>query len=158
VVFNESYSDALYRRGAGWDRGAPVKLSFFGVPGVKRLEAPSVADDNRLQVASLLDLAGTKASVVQQRAEAKDYINIDAILMDRRIDLPTALAAAKAIYGPQFNPLLTLKALAYFDDGDLRRLPEPIRARLVPAVAAVDLERLPAIMPLTPERGCEIGR
>ena len=27
---------------------------------------------NGLQVASLLDLAGTKASVVQQRAEAKD--------------------------------------------------------------------------------------
>jgi hypothetical protein len=32
-----------------------------------------------LQIASLLDLAGTKINVVQLRAEAKDYRDIDAI-------------------------------------------------------------------------------
>jgi len=42
-------------------------------------------------VASLLDLAGTKASVVQVQAEAKDYIDIDALMTDGRVDLPTVM-------------------------------------------------------------------
>ena len=36
---------------------------------------PQIAADNNLKVASLIDLAGTKASVVQVRAEAKDYVD-----------------------------------------------------------------------------------
>src|SRR5664280_507412 len=113
------------------DRGGVVKLSFFGLPGIPRLSSPLIAPDNGLQVASLLDLAGMKVSVVQMRAEAKDYLDIDAILGDGRIDLPTALASARAIHGPAFNPLATLKALAYFGDGNLRGLPQAVRDRLV---------------------------
>jgi nucleotidyltransferase AbiEii toxin of type IV toxin-antitoxin system len=81
------------------DRNGPVNVSFFCLPGIARLRPPHIAPDNGLQVASLLDLAGTKAAVVQQRAEAKDYHDIDAILQDGRIDLPTALASARAIMG-----------------------------------------------------------
>jgi hypothetical protein len=127
------------------DRGGAVKLSFFGLPGIARLSPPLIAPDNGLQVASLLDLAGMKVSVVQMRAEAKDYLDIDAILGDGRIDLPTALASARAIHGPAFNPLATLKALAYFGDGNLRGLPQAVRDRLVQAARAVDLDRLPII-------------
>jgi hypothetical protein len=76
------------------------------------LQTPHIAPDNGLKIASLFDLAGTKAAVVQQRAEAKDYRDIDAILQDGRIDLSMALACARAIYGPTFNPLITLKALS----------------------------------------------
>jgi hypothetical protein len=94
--------------------------------------------------------AGVKASVVQQRAAAKDYIDLDAILRDGRIDPPTALASAKAIYGPQFNPQITLKALSYFDDGDLRRLPQATQDRLAKAAREVDLDRLPAISVAVP--------
>lgn len=64
------------------DRDGPVQVSFFGLPEVPRLRPPSVAPDNGLRVASLIDLAGMKASVVQMRAEAKDYVDIDAILSD----------------------------------------------------------------------------
>ncbi len=78
-------------------------------------------------------------------AEAKDYVDIDAILSDGRVDLPAALASARAIYGAQFNPQVTLKALSYFDDGDLPRLPQALRDRLARAVAAVDLDRLPVV-------------
>jgi hypothetical protein len=127
------------------DRGGPVKLSFFGLPALPRLSAPLIAPDNGLRVAALLDLAATKVSVVQLRAEAKDYIDIDALLTDGRIDLPTALAGALALYGAPFNPQNALKALTYFDDGNLRGLPRPLRDRLVRAVRAVDLDRLPAI-------------
>jgi hypothetical protein len=127
------------------DRGGPVKLSFFGVPRLPRLVSPHVARENGLCVAALLDLAGTKVSVVQRRAEAKDYRDIDAILCDGRIDLATALAAARAIYGSRFNPQITLKAMSYFADGSLRHLPKMMKDRLTRAAREVDLDRLPTI-------------
>ena len=76
------------------------------------------------------------------------------------IDLPTALAAGRAIYGPQFNPEITLKALSFFGDGNLRRLPEALKQRLATAVRQVDLDRLPAINDWLPgmERGEEHER
>jgi hypothetical protein len=110
------------------DRGGGVKVSFFGVPDLRRL-----------------GLAGTKASVVQLRAEAKDYIDIDALITLGGIGLPTALAAAQELYGPSFNPQITLKALSYFGDGNLLDLPDSIQRRLVTAAREVDLDHLPAI-------------
>jgi hypothetical protein len=128
------------------DRGGPVRVAFFGVPSLPRLRPPLIAPDNGLRVASLLDLAGTKAAVVQMRAEAKDYLDIDAMLRDGRIDLPMALAAGKALYGATYSPQITLKALSYFADGTLPSLPPGIRQRLAEAALAVDLDRLPAIV------------
>jgi hypothetical protein len=127
------------------DRGGVVKVSFFGVPEIPRLVTPHQVPGNGIKVASLLDLAGMKASVVQVRAEAKDYIDVDAMMTSGRIDLPTALAAGLAIYGTQFNPEITLKALSYFGDGDLRQLPELMKARLAKAAREVDLDRLPKL-------------
>ena len=127
------------------DRGGPIKLSFFGVPKLPRLRPPLAAPDNGLPVASLLDLAGTKAAVVQVRAEAKDYADLDAILLDGRVDLPMALASAARLYGAQFNPQITLKALTYYDDPDVARLPAAVQRRLTDAVRKVDLDRLPRI-------------
>jgi hypothetical protein len=128
------------------------------LPGILRLMPPHIAPDNGLQVASLLDLAGTKASVVQQRAEAKDYTDIDAILCDGRIDLPTALAAAQAIYGAQFNPQITLKALSFFEDGNLHRLPKATKDRLAKAAREADLDRLPTIAPAASRAANRNGR
>ncbi len=98
-----------------------------------------------MQIASLLDLAGTKVAVVQQRAETKDYIDIDAILADGQIDLSLALAAAQIIYGSVFSPQNALKALTYFDEPQLQNLPQELKQRLVNAVRSVDLDRLPKI-------------
>src|SRR3984957_12005916 len=81
------------------DRGGPVKVSFFGVPNLPRLSPPLVAKDNGLGLAPLLDPAGTKASLVQMRAEAKDYIDIDALIATGKVDLPLALSAAQKLYG-----------------------------------------------------------
>ena len=125
--------------------GGTVRLSFFGVPAMPRLRPPLVVSGHGIRVASLLDLAGTKASVVQVRAEAKDYIDLDAIMMHGGIDLATALAAGRAIYKAQFNPQITLKALAYYDDGDLATLPATTKQRLLTAVRSVELDRLPQI-------------
>jgi hypothetical protein len=123
--------------------GGRVQVSFFGVPNLPRLEQPLVSPDNGLRIASLLDLAGTKASVIQLRAEAKDYLDMDALMTRGNMGLPTALAAAQKIYGSSFNPEITLKALSYFDDGNLRTLPDEMKQRLAFAARDVDLEHLP---------------
>jgi hypothetical protein len=127
------------------DRGGRVKVSFFGVPNLPRLERPHVSKDNNLKVASLLDLAGTNASVLQVRAEAKDYVDMDALMTLGKISLPRALAAARRLYGASFNPEVTLKALSYFGDGNLHRLADDVKHRLVVAAREVDLEHLPDI-------------
>jgi Nucleotidyl transferase AbiEii toxin, Type IV TA system len=127
------------------DRGGPVQVSFFGVPKIKQVRAPHVARENGLKIASLLDLAGTKASVIQLRAEAKDYIDIDALMRLGDISLPTALASASRIYGSSFNPEITLKALSYFEDEGVKDLPEDLKLRLSGAAREVDLLRLPSL-------------
>jgi len=127
------------------ERGDPVKVSFFGVPKLPQLEPAHVVEENNLKVASLLDLAGTKASVIQVRAEAKDYLDLDALMRLGEVDLGTALAAAQALYGPTFNPEVTLKALSYFDDGNLRELPNDLKLRLVEAAREVNLDNLPVL-------------
>jgi hypothetical protein len=127
------------------DRGAPVKVSFFGVPKLPRLAPPVIANDNGLKIASLLDLAGTKASVLQVRAEARDYVDMDALIQIGKVSLPFALAAAEKLYGSSFNPEITLKALSYFEDGNLRELPVDMKFRLAGAVSKVDLDHLPSM-------------
>jgi len=122
-----------------------VAVSFFGVPNLPRLAPPLVSEDNGVKVASLVDLAGTKASVVQVRPEAKDYLDLDVIIAKGGITLPMALAAAQALYGESFNPQITLKALSYFEDGNLRKLPEATKTRLAAAARDVDLDKLPSL-------------
>jgi hypothetical protein len=134
------------------DRGGLVQVSFFGVPEIGLVEAPTVVDSIGLKIASLVDLAGMKAAVVQKRAQVKDYIDIDALITSG-LDLSTALAAGMIIYGRGFNPQITLKALTYFEDGDVKTLPQATRRRLLDAVQAVDLDRLPSLtaMKVRPE-------
>jgi Nucleotidyl transferase AbiEii toxin, Type IV TA system len=126
------------------DRGAPVKVSLFGLSHLTLVREPAVASDNGLRIASLLDLAATKAVAVQNRLEAKDYIDIDALLTSG-IDLPQMLAAARRAFGAAFAPTATLKALTYFAEGDLRTLPDALKQRLIDAVAEVDPLHLPRV-------------
>ena len=134
------------------NREGQVAVSFFGVPNLPRLVSPVVSDDNGLNIASLLDLAGTKASVVQVRPEAKDYLDLDVLITKGGITLPMALTAAQALYGASFNPQITLKALSYFEDGNLRMLPEDAKTRLAAAARDVDLDRLPSLDRLIPDK------
>ncbi len=125
-------------------RGGAVKISFFATPQLGRVQPPLVAADTGVRVAALIDLAGMKADVVQKRAEAKDYVDIDA-LMRAGISLAEALSAARAIQGPFFNPQITLKALSYYGEGDLGGLPSEVKQRIQDAVRTVDVENLPAV-------------
>jgi Nucleotidyl transferase AbiEii toxin, Type IV TA system len=127
------------------DRNGPVSMSFFGLPKLFALADADRANHNGLHIASLLDIAATKAAVVQVRAEAKDYLDIDALLTLGGMNLATALAAACSLYGPTFNPQITLKALSYFLDGDVASIPSATKERLADAARMVDLDKLPII-------------
>lgn len=128
------------------DPGGEVKVSFFGgLDNLKRVADPEPSPVTRLPVASLLDVAGMKCPVVQVRAAYKDYFDIATLLESGAVDLTTGLAAAQAIHGPAFNPMVTLKALSYFGDGDLARLSPAMQKTLLAAVKRLDLANLPVL-------------
>jgi hypothetical protein len=115
---------------------APVKLSFFGEIGFGRVGEPQATHDGVLQVASLRDLLATKLKVVLQRAEAKDYNDI-AALLSAGLSLADGLAAARVLFGPNFQPSESLKALTFYGDGDLHTVSTADRNRLITAAHAV---------------------
>lgn len=129
------------------DRGGPVRVSFFGGLSLNHVESPQTAEGPGILVASLRDLGGTKARVVQSRALSKDYTDIDALMRLGEIPLASMLGAAIAVFGKRYNAMLTLKALTYFDDGDLPELPAVVRKRLSQAAARVDPESIPRYEP-----------
>ena len=93
----------------------PVKVSFFGDIGFGRVGNPDQTADGVLAVASLLDLFGTKLKVLLQRVAARDYLDLAAILR-AGIPLQDGLGAAVALYGNEFPPTDTVKALAYYEE------------------------------------------
>ena len=129
------------------ERGGPVQVSFFGGLTLRRVGEPDAATGPGIRVASLLDLAATKAQAVQARAAARDYLDLDALVTLAGISLAQALGAAAAVFGESFNPLVTLKALSFFDDGNLALLPGEVRRRLLDAVHATDPDGLPEFEP-----------
>ena len=113
-----------------------VKISFFGTIGFGRVGEPSMTEDGVMQVASMVDLMATKLKVVLQRAEAKDYRDVAAML-NAGASLAHGLASARAIFGPNFQPSESLKALVYFADGDLHTLSAAEKSILVSTVSEV---------------------
>ncbi len=95
-----------------------VKVSFFGTIAFGRVGEPELTDDGVLLVASFDDLMATKVKVVLQRAEAKDYRDVVA-MVNAGVSLSRGLASARQLYGSNFQPSESLKALVYFNDGDL---------------------------------------
>jgi hypothetical protein len=75
-----------------------VKVSFFGDVGIGRINKPLQTTDLTLLVASLEDLLATKLKVILDRAEAKDYRDIAAMLA-AGVSLERALGGFAAIYG-----------------------------------------------------------
>ena len=99
----------------------PVKVSFFGGLALGRINDPLRTRDLVLLVASLEDLLATKLKAILDRAEAKDYRDISAML-SAGVSLEKALGAFASNY--RRDPALPLKALGFFKDGDLPSLPK----------------------------------
>src|SRR3990167_4276764 len=101
------------------NRQGPIKVSFFGNISLKRICKPEIIDGPNIKIASLLDLAGMKAAVIQKRAASRDYIDIEALIMKAGI------------------------ALLYFKGGDLKSLPQKVKNNLLKAIQTVALEEIP---------------
>ncbi len=122
-----------------------VKLSFFGGLGFGRIGEPEIAVPGSVQVASLNDLLAHKLKVILQRIEAKDYVDI-ATLISAGVHLSIGLAGARTLFGLNFQPSECLKALVYFQGGDLESLSEQTRTILIEAVRSVgDLPSVPQL-------------
>ncbi len=120
-----------------------VKVAFFGGLNFGRIKPPEVTADGILRVASLPDLMATKLKVILQRCEAKDYQDI-AALVRSGASVAEGLAAAEQMFKPTFAPAESLKALIYFEGGDMQRLSSADRKVLIDAVRNV--RELPLIV------------
>lgn len=124
-----------------------VKISFFGGLSLGQIDPPDRVDSNNIAVASLRDIFGMKCATVPQRNESKDYLDIHALIVKGKIGLSEGIAGARAIYGRQYNPVLTLQALSYFNDLP-DSLPESVKVDLRAAVRDVSLQDLPRVATL----------
>ena len=122
-----------------------VKVSFFGGLGFGRIGDPEIAIPGGVQVASLDDLMAHKLKVILQRVEAKDYLDV-ATLVSAGTPLAAGLAGARVMFGASFQPSECLKALVYFEGGDLEHLSENTRTTLIEAVRTVgELPTVPRV-------------
>jgi hypothetical protein len=96
-----------------------VKVSFFGGIGFGRINDPLLTRDGTLFIASLDDLMATKLKATLDRAEAKDYQDI-AKMISAGVSLPVGLSAFRQMFGGE--PAQVLRAIGYFEDGDLSKL------------------------------------
>jgi hypothetical protein len=117
-----------------------VKVSFFGGVGFGRVLDPLLTCDGTLLVASLDDLMATNLKATLDRAEAKDYRDI-AEMISAGISLSAGLSAFKQMFDSE--PAQVLRAIGYFEDGDLKTLSTSDRVVLGNARDKVD--RLPEI-------------
>lgn len=122
--------------------GQYVKLSFFGPIRFGRVGGPELTRDGVMQVASLHDLLATKLKVILQRVEAKDYRDIVALLRSGE-SLEKGLAVARTLFHPTFQPGESLKAMVYFEGGDLQTLTADERVCLIHAASQV--RELPSV-------------
>lgn len=90
--------------------GGRVKLSFFGGIRIGRVADPLWTEDGVLLVASLDDLMATKLKATQDRAEAKDYRDIAAMIAEG-VSLARGLSAVRKMFNGE--PAQILRALGY---------------------------------------------
>ena len=125
-----------------------VRLSFFGNLDLQAVAEPSVVLENGIVVASVYDLAGTKAKAVVDRSEWKDYLDI-AELIQAGHRLADIIGYATAVFDRLFafpTPEF-LRSLVWFRDGTAPDVPQDVRRALEQAVHDLDLADIPRVEP-----------
>jgi Nucleotidyl transferase AbiEii toxin, Type IV TA system len=121
----------------------PVRLAFYGGIGFGRVGEPLQTGDGMHLVASLDDLLATKLKAILDRAEARDYRDIAALLRNGA-SLEFGLGAFKTVF--KGEPATVLRALGFFEDGDLSSLAATDREILVAARDGVrDVPAVPLV-------------
>lgn len=143
VTINESAADTLDISTADG-----VRFAFLGGMRLQVVAEQSVVEENGLVVASVFDLAGTKAKAILDRSEWRDYVDI-ATLLRHGHRLQDIIGYATTIFDPLFAfPAATfLRALVYFEDGTAPDVPADMRRELEEAVKRAEREQIPAVDP-----------
>ena len=103
--------------------------------------------ENGIKVASLIDVGATKVATIQQRGLTRHYEDILARAING-VSLSEMLAATEAVYGSTFDGALSLKALTFFNHGDLASLSSVTQARLRALASQIVLQQIPRMRPL----------
>jgi hypothetical protein len=128
-----------------------VQLAFYGGLDLQVVAEPSLVAANGLVVASVYDLAGTKAKAILDRSEWKDYVDI-AKLLRAGHRLADVIGYATTIFDRQFEfpAQVFLRSLVWFGDGTAGDVPQGIRSELEMAVRDLDLADIPLVQPHRP--------
>ena len=128
-----------------------VQLSFFGGLGLQAVAEPSVDRTTGLVVASVYDLAGTKAKAILDRSEWRDYVDI-ATLLRAGHRLADVIGFATTVFDRSFvfPAQAFLQALVWFGDGTAADVPPDVRRELERAVHDLDLADVPFVEPYRP--------
>jgi hypothetical protein len=125
-----------------------VQLAFYGGLRLQAVAEQSLAPDNGLVVASVFDLAGTKAKAILDRSEWRDHVDI-ATLLDAGHDLADIIGYATAVFDRlfAFPAPAFLRNLVWFRDGTAPDVPDGARRVLESAVREIDLADIPLVEP-----------
>lgn len=128
-----------------------VQLAFYGGLDLQAVAEPSLVAGNGLVVASVFDLAGTKAKTILDRSEWKDYVDI-AMLLRAGHRLADVIGYATTVFDRRFDfPVqVFLRSLVWFGDGTAGDVPSDVRSELEKAVHDLDLADIPLVQPYRP--------
>jgi Nucleotidyl transferase AbiEii toxin, Type IV TA system len=128
-----------------------VHFAFFGGMRIQCVAEPSLVKENGLVVASVFDLAGTKAKTILDRSEWKDYIDLATILR-AGLSLIDVIGYATTIFDPlfEFPAAAFLRSLVYFEEGTAGDVPADVRRDLELAVVRASREPIPKIEAYSP--------
>jgi hypothetical protein len=127
---------------------AGVHFGFFGAMRIQCVAEASRVGENGLVVASIFDLAGTKAKAILDRSEWKDYVDLAALLRAGHA-LPDIVAYATTIFEPlfEFPAAAFYRSLVYFEEGSAVDVPADIRRELEAAVTGASAAAIPTVEP-----------
>lgn len=134
-----------------------VKVSFFGGITFGRVAEPAITSDGVAVVANKIDLLSQKLKTIMQRVEAKDYLDIAALLRSG-LSLETGMAGAMALFGPNFPMMESAKAMCYFHGTDLDLVGPEDRAILVTAARGLPDQLIPSPILSSSLTASPIGR
>jgi hypothetical protein len=125
-----------------------VTLSFLGAMRLQSVAEPAIVEQNGIVVASIFDLAGTKAKALLDRSEWKDYVDI-ATLLRHGLTLPEIVGYAATVFEPlfEFPVAVFLRSLVWFGDGTASDVPDDMQRELERAVARCEHADFPVVAP-----------
>lgn len=69
-----------------------------------------------IDLASINDIAADKAATIGRRAQWRDYVDLFVLLKEKTLTLEKLTELSKKKFGGEFNKVLFLEQLVYFDD------------------------------------------